>query len=240
MNHVAKTLPARGKAVAGERRDGTATRQRLLQVALSEFAEHGHSGGRIDRIARNADVNVRMIYHYFGNKDDLYVAALEASYRTIREQERALDLSGSAPAAAMRRLIDLTFDFLATDPYFVRLIMSENLIMGKLVAKSDTISQMTRPLLDSLDEILKRGQTDGIFHNRIESEHLYISILSLCFTHVSNRYTLAAMFKRDFADPRWLTERKAIVSEIIITYLTSDRPSAAELLRTRSRSENSS
>ena len=43
----------------------------------------------------------------------------------------------------------------------------------------------------------------------IESEHLYISILSLCFTHVSNRYTLAAMFKRDFSDPHWLKERKA-------------------------------
>ena len=209
-------------------------------MALSEFAEHGHSGGRIDRIARTADVNVRMIYHYFGNKDDLYVAALEASYRTIREQERALDLRGNAPVAAMHGLIGLTFDFLATDPYFVRLIMSENLIMGKMVARSDTISQMTRPLLDSLDEILKRGQTDGIFHNRIESEHLYISILSLCFTHVSNRYTLAAMFKRDFSDPQWLKERKAIVGEIIITYLTSNRPSAPDVLCTRRRSESPS
>jgi hypothetical protein len=86
---------------------------------------------------------------------------------------------------------------------------------------------MTRPLLDSLDQILKRGQTEGIF-NRIGSEHLYISILSLCFTHVSNRYTLAAMFKRDFSDPQWLKERKAIVGEIIITYLTSNRPPAAD------------
>jgi len=215
-NHAAS-----GKAVTGEKRDGAVTRQRLLQVALSEFAEFGHSGGRIDRIARAAGVNVRMIYHYFGNKDDLYLAALEASYRTIREQERALDLRGADPVAAMRRLIGLTFDFLATDRYFVRLIMSENLMMGKMVARSETISQMTRPLLDVLDEILKRGQVDGVFHHEIDSEHLYIAILSLCFTHVSNRYTLAAMFKRDFSDPRWLEQRKAIVNEILITYLTS-------------------
>lgn len=202
------------------------TRQRLLEVAQSEFAEHGHSGGRIDRIARSAGVNVRMIYHYFGNKDDLYLAALEASYRKIREQERALDLQGADPVCAMRRLIALTFDFLATDPHFVRLIMSENLMKGKMVSRSETISQMTRPLLDTLDEILKRGQVDGVFHHKIDSEHLYIAILSLCFTHVSNRYTLAAMFKRDFSDPRWVEQRKAIVSEILVTYLTSDGKAA--------------
>ena len=106
--------------------------------------------------------------------------------------------------------------------------------MGRMVAKSESISQMTRPLLDSLDEILRRGQSEGLFQNKIESEHLYISILSLCFTHVSNRYTLAAMFKRDFSDPQWLRERKAVVADIIITYLTSDRPPPAELVRSRS------
>jgi AcrR family transcriptional regulator len=166
-----------------------------------------------------------MIYHYFGNKNDLYLAALEASYRTIREQERALDLQGADPVSAMHQLVDLTFDFLATDPYFVRLIMSENLMMGRLVSRSKTITKMTRPLLETLDGILKRGQLEGIFPKDIDSEHLYISILSLCFTHVSNRYTLAAMFKRDFSDPKWLEQRKAVVSDIIITYMTSDSAS---------------
>ncbi len=47
--------------------------------AMAEFAEHGYSGSRIDRISVAADVNVGMIYHYFGSKDDLYLAALEAS-----------------------------------------------------------------------------------------------------------------------------------------------------------------
>ncbi len=86
MSHVAKSLqststvspPPEHEAPArrdGARRDGAATRQRLLQVALSEFAEHGHSGGRIDRTARTPDDNVRMSYHTCGNNHHLDGAA---------------------------------------------------------------------------------------------------------------------------------------------------------------------
>lgn len=205
---------------AKQRRDSAATRERILQVALTEFASHGYSGGRIERIARVARSNVRMIYHYFGGKDGLYLTALERSYRGIREQEQMLDLGDVDPVTGMRRLIDLTFDFLATDPHFARLIMGENLMMGKMVSKSKTIPEMTRPLVKSLESILKRGQEQDTFHLSIDAENLYISILGLCFIHISNRHTLGRMFRRNLGDPKWLAKRKAIVSNILITYLT--------------------
>src|SRR3546814_10304468 len=141
-----------GRSKATPKRDSVATRERILQVALTEFAAHGYSGGRIDRIARSARINVRMIYHYFGNKDALYLAALERSYRGIREQEQMLDLSDVDPITGMRRLIELTFDFLATNPHFVRLIMGENLMMGKVVRKSKVIPQMAQPLVKRSEE----------------------------------------------------------------------------------------
>lgn len=57
-------------------RDAEATRARILSAAVSEFAAHGYAGGRIDRIAKDAESNVRMIYAYFGNKSGLFDAAL--------------------------------------------------------------------------------------------------------------------------------------------------------------------
>jgi len=57
-------------------RDAEATRIRILSAAVTEFAAHGYSGGRVERIARDADSNVRMIYAYFGNKSGLFDAAL--------------------------------------------------------------------------------------------------------------------------------------------------------------------
>lgn len=212
----------RGAKTPAVRRDGSVTRERILQVALAEFAAHGYSGGRTDRISRAAGVNVRMIYHYFGNKDDLYLAALEATYGDIRERERTLDLGDAEPVPAMRRLIGLTFDFLATDPHFVRLIMSENLMMGQIVRRSETIPKMTSPLLETLDGILRRGQAEDVFHKDMDAESLYITILGLCFIHVSNRHTLGSMFRRDFSDPEWLAQRKALVADLIVSYLTGE------------------
>jgi AcrR family transcriptional regulator len=66
-------------------RDAAATRQRILDAARQEFAEHGVAGGRVDRIAASAKANKAQIYHYFGNKDDLFDAVFAASVdATIR------------------------------------------------------------------------------------------------------------------------------------------------------------
>ena len=62
---------------ARRQRDPEQTRAEILQVVAGEFAEHGFSGARVDRIAAQMRTTKRMIYYYFGSKQDLYVAVLE-------------------------------------------------------------------------------------------------------------------------------------------------------------------
>lgn len=50
------------------------TRQRLLETALSVFAEHGTDGGSMREIARRAGVNVATAYHHFGSKREMFLA----------------------------------------------------------------------------------------------------------------------------------------------------------------------
>lgn len=45
-----------------------------------------------------------MIYHYFGDKDALYLAVLEDAYRHIRHTERRLDLTRKPPSEGLREL----------------------------------------------------------------------------------------------------------------------------------------
>ena len=52
------------------------TRERILSAALKEFAAKGFAGARVDAIARRADINKRMLYHYFGDKEKLFRAVL--------------------------------------------------------------------------------------------------------------------------------------------------------------------
>ena len=79
------------------RRDPDRTREAILVAAQHEFATKGLSGGRVDEIARRAHANKRMIYHYFGNKEGLYLAALERVYEELRGTEKTLDLAHLAP-----------------------------------------------------------------------------------------------------------------------------------------------
>jgi AcrR family transcriptional regulator len=60
------------KTVAGAVRNPDRTRDRILEAAFVEFAAKGFVGARVDEIARRADVNKRMLYHYFGDKEGLF------------------------------------------------------------------------------------------------------------------------------------------------------------------------
>src|SRR5271169_4729746 len=79
-------------------RDPARTRARILSAALKEFAAHGFAGARVDAIARRAAINKRMLYHYFGDKEDLFKAVLR---RKIAERQAwAENLSGD-PAESL-------------------------------------------------------------------------------------------------------------------------------------------
>ena len=56
------------------------TRLRLLAAALDEFANKGFAGARVDTIAREARINKRMIYHYFGSKRGMWDAVFDEGY----------------------------------------------------------------------------------------------------------------------------------------------------------------
>jgi len=61
------------------------TREKILSAALAEFAANGFAGARVDVIARRAAINKRMLYHDFGNKEDLFREVLR---RKIAERQK--------------------------------------------------------------------------------------------------------------------------------------------------------
>jgi AcrR family transcriptional regulator len=73
-------------------RDAERSRAVILSAALEEFALFGLGGARIDRIAERSNLNKRLIYYYFTDKDQLFQAVLESAYEQIRESEKKLNL----------------------------------------------------------------------------------------------------------------------------------------------------
>jgi len=115
------------KIPAPVRRDPERTRARILAAARVEFARRGLGGARVDQITARAGSNKRMIYYYFGNKEALFLAALESAYADIREAEQSLKLVDLDPAEGMRRLVRFTWEYYLAHPEFITLLNSENL-----------------------------------------------------------------------------------------------------------------
>src|ERR1700676_2418239 len=145
----------RGSAAAEpRRRDPVATQRKLLVAARREFAKSGLAGARVDEIAARAGVNKQLVYHYFGDKDALYLAVLEWVYEEIRTHERKLNLAGLPPQQAIKKLIESSFDHLALHPDFIVLLNDENRNGARHVRASRRIGDMHSPLVSMVSKIL--------------------------------------------------------------------------------------
>ncbi|RPH46871.1 MAG: TetR family transcriptional regulator [Burkholderiales bacterium] len=209
----------RTKSAAPQTRDPVATRAAILRAATDEFAQHGLGGARVDRIAEKADINKRMLYYYFGNKEDLFLAVLEEAYRDIRDAEQALNLSATDPVEGIRRLVSFTWTYYLEHPEFLRLLNSENLHRAEHLARSREIRAMHSPFVAMIDDLLERGRRSGVFRAGVDPVQLYISIASLSYFYLSNRHTLSTIFGRDLLAPRERAERLGHMTDLVLGYL---------------------
>jgi AcrR family transcriptional regulator len=214
---AAKTL-ARKNAPAGARNPAR-TKAAILSAATAIFAEKGFGGARVDDIAARACINKRMLYHYFGDKEALYKAVLEAAYVGIRSAEADLRLADRDPEEAMRQLASFTWDYFLAHPEFISLLNTENLMQGKYVRASKRIIALHSPMIALLRDTLEQGVKAGKFRPDIDPVELYISIAALGFFYLSNRWTLSAIFKRDLARPPRLSQRGRHIVDVIMAYL---------------------
>ncbi|MBS3651726.1 TetR family transcriptional regulator [Pseudaminobacter sp. 19-2017] len=205
-------------------RDSAATRAALLSTAISEFAEKGFAGARVDEIANRAGVNKQLLYHHFGNKDDLYRVALETVYSEIREKEKALHLGDLAPMEAMRTLVGYSFDYLVEHPEFIRLLNDENAQGAPHAAKSEELTEMHWPLLELLTQTLKRGAAEGLFRDDMDPINVYISIAGLSYFYFSNNPTLSAVFGKKLNSPQAIAKRRKHVIEFALAALKRNQP----------------
>ena len=193
---------------------------RILKAAVAEFARYGLGGARVDRIAARAGANKRMLYYYFGNKDELFLAVLEDSYARIRSAERALHLTDVDPREAMRRLVEFTWRYYLQHPEFLTLLNSENLHRGRHVKRSKNIIAMHSPFVAVIKQVLERGARAGEFRRGVDPVQLYISIAGLGYFYLSNRHTLSAIFERDLLAPKSKAERLKHMTELVLGYLS--------------------
>jgi AcrR family transcriptional regulator len=199
--------------------DPEGNKRNIIDVATREFADKGYAGARVDAIAARTRTSKRMIYYYFGGKEGLYLAVLEAAYAGIRRAEATLDLERLPPEEALRTLVGFTFDYYEAHPEFVRLVMNENIMDGVHMARSKAIGRLNVTVIDALKAIVARGQKERIFRRDIDPIELHMSISALGIFNVANRATFSTIFKRDMSSPKALATRRQEIAEIILQHV---------------------
>jgi len=199
-------------------RDSKKSREDILNAAEIEFAEKGFYGTRIDEIAAKANINKRMIYEYFGNKEELYKTVLVTVYSRLSQKEIGL-LSEDIPCTeAIKKVISLYFDFLKNNPTYVNLILWENLNKGKYIKDID-FSKIKDPTFEMLRKIIRKGKEEGIFKQDVDTEQFILSLLTYTFSYFSNRYTLSKLLGRKLDDEESISKRVENVTEMFLGYL---------------------
>jgi len=212
------TLPRkRGRS----RKDTADLKPVILDAATQEFSAKGFDGARMEAIAKSAGVNVNLIYHYFGNKETLFVSVMEEAYRLIRSHHNDMNLRALDPEAAMADLVRSTFDLFSENPHLIGLLSSENLHEACHVKNSSEIENLYNPLLDFIRETLARGVTNGTFRDGVDPVELFITINAQSYFHLSNQHTLGFILHRDLTSPESLASRKEHVVNVVLSYLTS-------------------
>ena len=202
-------------------RDSRRTRDNILKAALKEFADKGLAGARVDLVAEQAGINKRMLYYYFGGKDDLYRAVLEKVYSEMRDAEAALDLQGLTPMKAIERIVEFKFDYPLKHPYLIKLLAGENMLKAVNLKRLKSLQSENQKIIDRLEGLLLAGQADGSIRDGIDPLHLYVTISAVSYFYFSNTPSLSVTFGRDLKARSELADRRAHAIDVIARFLAT-------------------
>lgn len=214
-----KSIKRSGRTAARVSADAERTRQNILKIATEEFASQGLSGARVDKISGRTLASKRMVYYYFGGKQGLYSAVMEKAYADIRAEEAQSGLVQLPPREALRKLIEITFDYDEKHEKFVRLVSIENIHRAKYISKLPSIQRINESAIRALEDILDRGRKTGDFRQNIVALDVHLLISAFCFFRISNRYTFEALFDCSMFDPQVRNRHREMIVEAVLDYV---------------------
>lgn len=132
-------------------------RPKLLEAAISEFAENGFEGASTASIARRAKVPQPLVHHHFGSKEELFRTVLDALFDEFRSAVFDKDGAPGEPFTMLRRLIVFT----ARRPELARIWMIEGMRRGPHAEY--VIEKHIRPLTEAMKPLLRSAAESGQF-----------------------------------------------------------------------------
>jgi TetR/AcrR family transcriptional regulator, upper aerobic nicotinate degradation pathway regulator len=192
-----------------------ATRDSILKAATKVFAKHGFDGGRVEQISKAAKSYDRMIYYYFGSKEELFIAVLEETYRRFNEAESQLVLDADKPVESLQAVIRVMWGYYQRNPEFITLLNTENLHRGRHIAKSLRAREYSSAAIEVLGRVLRNGASQGVFRDDVIARDVYLTIAAMGYFYLSNRFTLSAFLGEELESDAAMTHWAQVIIDTV-------------------------
>jgi len=195
------------------------TKLKILKAAEMEFSRLGIHGARVDHISEQAGVNKRMLYEYFGNKEQLYKTVLLNLYKKLSQYEGEISNLEMDCEKAIKTIVSKYFKFLSKNPNFVSMIMWENLNNGEYLKQITNSSRIKDNMIQLIHKTVIKGKEQGIFKADADEMQVALSLITFIFSYFSNRHTLSIVLNFDMGEKENIKKRENYVADVILKYL---------------------
>lgn len=182
------TAPSGNKVVELHR--GSATRDRLLQVAQALFAERGYRGTSLRDISGRIGIKAPSLLHHFSSKEQIYLAVLDRIFERLEDAIGSVLIGTDSYQRRATSAIEGAIDFLARRPDYARLVWNEFIDENGIGLR--LLKRRLPPLYAMAQNFIFRGQRDGAFRREVDPFQLVVSLNQI----VSGYFTTAAMTRR--------------------------------------------
>ena len=206
------------KKGASPSRNPERSRARILSAALKEFSAKGFAGARVDAIARRAGINKRMLYHYFGDKEELFKAVLRCK---INERNAwAESLSGDP-----EETLPFWFEAACNDVDWVRLFQWEALQGNwqKIIDEKERLEASANGL-----KRIRQRQARGQISAEWDSRHVALTMRSLTWFPVAFPQLTRLITGQSVFDPKFQKERVEFLKKFAAAFRPSGNSSAPQ------------
>jgi TetR/AcrR family transcriptional regulator len=189
------------------------TRERILAAALKEFAAKGFAGARVDAIARRANINKRMLYHYFSDKEGLFKSVLR---RKISEQQAWADASSGEPTETL----PFWFEAACKDVNWVRMLEWEALQNAgqKVIDDKERRASVVRGL-----GRIRQRQARGQISSEFDPRHVMLTMRSLTWFPVAFPQLTEMIVGKPFSDPKFQREHMEFLRKFAAAFRPAGR-----------------
>ena len=145
-----------------KQRNGEDTRERVLEAAAEQFAQHGFAGTSLKAISKTCGISDGLILHHFQTKEGLYRQILEEMAGRYKQALIQANSSAGSPAEAMQSTLAAAFNFWKHDRTYQRISQ-----WAALEGRSELSQQeagLTAGLVREVEHLQKQGLVDTRYH----------------------------------------------------------------------------